>query len=127
MFKKIFGISLFFIFLLPLYAEETKFIEGMKQVDFAKLLIKETNLEKSLSSSPTEDEYFKLLLDFGIEPKNGWNKEGIITREDLLYMLDYTEEEAEGIGFEELCNQLVSILKEISSYNYEEPNYLPEE
>ncbi|MCM8783443.1 MAG: hypothetical protein NC818_01495 [Candidatus Omnitrophica bacterium] len=116
-----------FMFLTSLYAEETKFMEGVSHLDFAKLLLKEANLESLLSSSTAEEDYFKVLRELGIEPSQGWDKDGIIRLEDVVYMLGFSKEEVEGLNFNELSQQLVSLLKEISSINSEESYYLPEE
>ncbi|MCM8778392.1 MAG: hypothetical protein NC898_00625 [Candidatus Omnitrophica bacterium] len=111
-------LAVFFIFCTLstlLLAEEPKFTEGMNQFDFAKLLVKEANLETHLSPTPNDEDYFKVLIDLEIEPIRGWSREGIITREDLLYILGYSGEEAKDMSFAELCQQVISLLKEISS------------
>ncbi|MGE4357072.1 MAG: hypothetical protein AB7E08_00780 [Candidatus Omnitrophota bacterium] len=129
MLKQILFICSVFLFLSSLYAEEVEFVEGMEHLDFAKLLLKKADLESFLPASPGEDDYFNVLQGLGIEPPDGWDKEKAIKREDVVFMVGLSEEEAKGINFAELCQQLVSLLKEITLLNSdtEEPYYSPEE
>ncbi|MCM8798293.1 MAG: hypothetical protein NC821_02355 [Candidatus Omnitrophica bacterium] len=124
--KKILTIfSVLFISWGLLSAQESKFVEGMNHSDFAKLLVKEANLEMRLPAAPEEEDFFKLLMDLGVQPVQGWDKGGNITRQDLLYILGYNEEEAGGIDFSELCQEVVSLLKEMSSFNNTEESLYP--
>jgi hypothetical protein len=95
--------------------EKEGLVEGMNQGDFAMALVKALEAEGLLPPGATEKDYFKFLEQLGVMPPNGWDAEGVITKEDLIKMLGLTGEEAADAvekSFEELADELVSALKE---------------
>jgi hypothetical protein len=93
--------------------DEPKITEGMKQDEFAILLISELGAEKLLPPAAVVADYFALLEELGVEPVNGWDIEGVITREDLIYILGLADEEAQGLTFEELLERLMDRLADL--------------
>lgn len=86
--------------------------EGMKQGDFAMLIVKELGAEGLLPAAATISDYFALLEELGCTPPDGWDEEESIIREDLVDMLGVTGEEA-NLSFDELLNKLETRLADV--------------
>lgn len=86
--------------------DEPKFVDGMKQGDFAMLLLKDLGAEGQLPPAATLQDAFKFLEKIGVVPPKGWDEKGVITKADLVYMLGLKKEEADKLNFDEILTKL---------------------
>lgn len=85
---------------------ETEITEGMSHEEFAKLLVKEVEVEGLLPAAASTNDIFKFWEENGVIPPGGWDAESMITREDLIAILGLSEEEAEDLTFDDLLKML---------------------
>ncbi len=104
-----------FIFRPVFSAEETeKIVEGMKQGEFAMLLIKELGAQGLLPPAATTQDAFNFLeKKLGVVPPKGWDEEGTINKEELCYMLSLSKEACDAATFDELLATLKKKLADI--------------
>lgn len=104
---------LFFTFITkPLFSAE-KITEGMKQGEFAMLLIKELGAQGALPPAATTQDAFKFLEKLGLVPSKGWDEEGIVDSKFLAALLGLSEKEAAKFTFDELLGKLEQKLADI--------------
>jgi hypothetical protein len=93
--------------------KKSEIVEGMKQGEFAMLLIKELGAQDQLPTAATTQDAFRFLEKVGAVPQDGWDEEASITKEDLCYMLQISSEDCENATFEELLEKFMKKLAEI--------------
>ena len=87
--------------------------EGMKEGAFAKGLIKELGAQGLLPPAATTMDYFKLMEKLGVVPSKGWDENGVITKEELCYMLSMKSEQCEAATCDECLSKLKKRLADI--------------
>ncbi len=84
--------------------------EGITQGEFAMWLVEAAGAEGSLPQAALQQDAINFLTNLGIEPKDGWDADKTLTKENLAEMLGLTPEQASGKSWSELIKDLVQNL-----------------
>ena len=97
----------------PLFAEEGKIEEGMKQGEFAMLLIKELGAQGQLPPAATVQDAFNFLQKIGVVPSKGWDEKGTVDSKFLADLLGMKDKDAAFLTFDELLAKLKERIAQI--------------
>ncbi len=84
--------------------------EGITQGEFAMWLVEAAGAEGSLPQAALQQDAINFLTNLGIEPKDGWESDKTLTKENIAEMLGLTTEQASGKSWSELIKDAVQNL-----------------
>jgi hypothetical protein len=87
--------------------------ENMSQGDFALWLIKAIGAQTNLPPAATSEDAIKFLVELGIVPEDGWQKDKPISTKFLAELMGKDESEVSGMSFEELVEAVRSYVSAI--------------
>ena len=92
--------------------------EGVTQGDFAMWLVDAAGLQGQLPPAALNSDAINLLSNLGIAPKDGWDADKKLTRDDILEMLGVSKDQAAKLSeksWEELIEMLVENVINVAS------------
>lgn len=78
--------------------------ENMTQGQFAIWLVHAVGASSKLPATPTEDDAIDFLMKLNVQPKEGWQKNSVITKQFLASLLG--DDSASSLDFAELINRI---------------------